>query len=133
MTSTKKSFPLPRDIAARILIRIGAPALPYLEKVLSEGSIEQKFEAVDAIGHIAFTSRNLRSEQALWRLLDASKHETLLQWKIIRAFQSFDSDNVQTFLNDTAKTHSDPVFRAEAKRSLSRIRKLSQRSNRTLE
>src|SRR3989339_1201627 len=60
----KKSYPLPRDIAARTIIRIGETALPYLEECLIVGSEAQISEAIDAIGHIAFYSKNSRALNA---------------------------------------------------------------------
>ena len=119
----KKSFPLPRDIVVRIIIRIGDESLPYLEDVLKNGNYEQKAEAIDAIGHIAFNCHDFRSESVL---LDVYKNnnDELLQWKIIRAFQSFYSKEIISIL--TKLSDSDNlIFKEEAKRSLKQIERRS--------
>jgi hypothetical protein len=54
LISIKKSYPLPRDLAARTIIRIGEPTLPFLEEILVSGTYAQKIEVIDAIGHIVF-------------------------------------------------------------------------------
>jgi hypothetical protein len=48
----KKSYPCCRDLAARTLCMIGPDALPALRDVLKSGTIKQKLEAIDAVGHI---------------------------------------------------------------------------------
>lgn len=117
----KKSFPLPRDLAARIIIRIGEPALPCLEEVLFSGAYFQKAEAVDAIGHIAFNYMNFRSELCLMNLLNTVESDELLQWKIIRAFQSFKSKEVEDYLKAVKEKSTNKVLKAEAARSLLQI------------
>jgi hypothetical protein len=116
----KKSFPLPRDIAARIIIRMGNKALPYLEKIISGRSSGSKTEAIDAIGHIAFNSGDTGSEKMLIDLYNENEDE-LIRWKIIRAFQSFDGHFATAILKGMTKS-KNVIFREEAKRSLKRIK-----------
>ncbi len=123
----KVSFPLPRDIVARVIIRIGEAALPALENVLRSGTYCQKLEAVDALGHIAYTSHNLRSEACLHALLRQEPSE-LLEWKVIRAFQSFTSQRVQHYLSTVAAGSENKVLVAEARRSLERISSRAERA-----
>ena len=120
----KKSFPLPRDIAARVIIRIGEPALPYLEEVLAEGTYTQKLEAIDAIGHIVYNCKQFRSEKYLHDLLREEGNDELLKWKIIRAFQSFHSEEIVDFLKNIIDRNDILVLTSEAERSLNRIEKL---------
>lgn len=119
----KKSYPLPRDLAARIIIRIGEPALPYLEEILVSGTYIQKCEAVDAIGHIAFNYSNFQSENILLSVLSENDHDELITWKIIRAFQSFHSAKIEEYLKGYLNDSRNEVLHAEAKRSLWQIQK----------
>lgn len=122
----KKSYPLPRDIAARIIIRIGPMALPYLERIIETGTIEQKVEIIDVIGHIAFNHNDYRSKNVLLNAYNNTDDE-LLKWKIIRAFQSFDSEEIKIILDELINGNNK-VFREEAKRSLMQIEKRSARN-----
>jgi len=116
----KRSFPLPRDIAARIVIRIGSAALPSLEEVVEHGRRRQMLEAVDAIGHITFTQHDYRSESVLLKLYSSSADE-LMRWKVIRAFQSFVSTGVESVLRAVLAAGGNAVLAAEARRSLDRM------------
>ncbi len=117
----KKSYPLPRDIAARIIIRIGTAAIPELTELLESGTERQIPETIDAIGHISHTFNDSSSEQPLFDLLSKSGDNELIEWKIIRAFQAFTSDRVQRYLTGIISSHSNTVFIKEAQRSLRRI------------
>ena len=117
----KKSYPLPRDLAARIIIRIGETALPSLEKILVSGTYTQKVEAIDAIGHIAFNFNNTRSEESLHRLLNENNNDELIIWKIIRAFQSFCSIKTEELLNSIVDKSNNSILKEEARRSLRRM------------
>ena len=122
----KKSYPLPRDIVARIIIRIGKDVFPFLENVIENGTYEQKVEIIDAIGHIAFNYNDSRSEKVLLNTYNDTVDE-LLKWKIIRAFQSFDSDEIKIIL-EAEKNSSNIILREEAIRSLKQIEKRKSRS-----
>jgi hypothetical protein len=119
----KKSFPLPRDIAARIIIRIGEPALPLLEDILVNGTYIQKAEAVDAIGQIAYNFKNLRSEHSLHNLFNAYSEDELICWKVIRALQSFNSCKTESLLKLIISESGNSIFTAEAERSMKQIQK----------
>lgn len=115
----KKSYPLPRDLAARVIIRMDDAALPYLEDVLRQGQRDVILEAVDAIGHIAFYTKNTRSEAVLLDLFDRPSTDDLLRWKLVRAFQSFPSAKVRELLEEIIQHNENPIMRCEALRSLS--------------
>ncbi len=114
----KRNHPLPRDLAARTLIRIGEHALPLLQHALQDGDARQVREAVDAIGHIAFYTGNQNAEASLISLYFASTDDVVLQWKIIRAFESFSSASVLAILKDVIQNHPLAALRWEAVRSL---------------
>jgi HEAT repeat protein len=117
----KKSYPLPRDLAARTIIRIGQPALPFLEKVVSTGDRDSLLEAVDAIGHIAFYTKDIRSESVLLTAFDRYRSDTIVCWKIVRAFQSFPTDRVSLLLGGIICRDERPELRWEAVRSLGQL------------
>jgi hypothetical protein len=54
-------------------------------------------------------------------LLNKNKENEFMVWKVIRAFQSFNSKDVMDILNDTVKICKNYVIIAEAKRSIKRI------------
>ncbi len=119
----KKSFPLPRDIVARILIRLGPSVLPYMEDVLKKGEYSQKLEAIDVIGHVGQNNRDSGVEEYLLSFYETHKNDPLIKWKCIRAFQSFHSDEVMKILKGLMKEEKDEVLRKEAERSIDRINK----------
>lgn len=114
----KKSYPLPRDLAARAIIRLGVPALPLLEEVLDKGERIQQIEAVDAIGYIAFYHKDYRSEPVLLDSYRKRPSDLVLRWKIVRAFQSYPSEVVRGVLGDLILNDEQPEIRWEAVRSL---------------
>ncbi len=53
----KSSYPLPRDIVARILIRLGKPIINDLMRCIEGEPNEKKIEqAIDVLGHVSYTS-----------------------------------------------------------------------------
>lgn len=120
----KRSFPLPRDLAARVLIRAGTPALPFLERVVQDGEPFQAREAVDAIGHIALTTMDTRSERVLITAFRSASNDPILRWKLIRAFRSFSSPDTREILMDVILNDSHPELRWEAVRSLGLMKEI---------
>jgi HEAT repeat protein len=114
----KKSYPLPRDIAARTLIKIGPPALKPLEAVVLGNERASVLESIDAIGHIAFYTGDLRSEAVLRSAYQKYQADPVVTWKIVRAFQAFPSENVRGLLETILASNPYPALRWEAVRSL---------------
>lgn len=119
----KTNYPLPRDIVARILIRIGECVLVPLEEVCRTGKLTAISEAIDAIGFIAFYSQNYSSLPSLWGLLQQYPDHPLIFWKVIRAFESYPDPEVIAFLKKCIVENELPEIRAEARRSLNQIKK----------
>lgn len=85
----KDSYPLPRDIVSRILIRVGSPALPYLLPVLAEKGSESVSEAVDAVGFICFYNYQAEVYDKLVECFQNNIANDLIKWKIFRAMSAF--------------------------------------------
>jgi HEAT repeat protein len=114
----KRSYPLPRDIAARILIRMGLPVLKKIEPILQTRERLKKLEAIDVIGHI---SNQFATDQCLATLLAlyvASKDDDLIQWKIVGSFQAFPHQQVTDILMHVIRNSTVAPLRWEAVRSL---------------
>lgn len=118
----KKSYPLPRDLAVRTIIRIGPVALPFLEDVLQNGERNGRLEAIDGIGYIAFYFKQYPSEPALLAAYPQTETDPVMRWKIIRAFQSFPSNQVREILIAIIRDGQIPAHRWEAVRSLGQLR-----------
>ena len=119
----KKNYPLPRDIIARTLIKIGIPALPYLIEVLHQNNPTRILEAIDAIGYISFYSGNPDAENELLNLLQQNE-DPLVVWKVVRALQAFPGLKVENTLKKYCQSTNLPQHRWEAERSLNQINRL---------
>jgi hypothetical protein len=117
----KNSYPLPRDIAARTLIRIGETALPQLFKVLNGDEQPKISEAIDAIGFICFKNPHPEYLGELKTCYRKHSNSELIRWKLIRAMSSF-PDSYQ-FLQDRFADETQPVIKQEIKRSLDKHQK----------
>jgi hypothetical protein len=118
----KKSYPLPRDIIGRILIRIGPRVFPELKKILLENKNHvQIYETIDIIGHITWNYKDYSLENTLVEYYKKQKDNEFMEWKIIRAFQSFKSNEIKILLENIIKTHKNKIIIEEAKRSIKRI------------
>ncbi len=117
----KKNYPLPRDIAARTLAKIGPSALPHLEDVVVGNDRVKISEAIDAIGCIAWKSKVTSSLNPLKECLLRHKADSVIHWKIIRAFQSFPEDSVIYYLRSVAAKSDRKQLIWEAHRSLTQI------------
>ncbi|MFA6506764.1 MAG: hypothetical protein WCT14_11720 [Treponemataceae bacterium] len=123
----KKSFPLPRDVVGRIAIRFGPIVFKYLDTAFIERDVSVLSEAIDIIGHVTYAYKDYSMENKL--IEEYSKvNNLLIEWKLIKAFQSFNSEEVigklETIICDERK---DIILRREAERSLLRIKERNPR------
>jgi len=119
----KKGYPLPRDIAARVIIRMGRDVLKYYKTRLENYEETKLLEIIDLIGHITYTTRDYVLEEDLIGLYRTKRNE-LIRWKLIRAFQSFNSIKIIEILKNENE-NSNEIIRKEALRSMDRIKKRS--------
>ena len=117
----KKTYPIARDIAAKILCGIGPDALPYLKEIIKNGNMEQKLEAIDAVGYITFHFGIYSCEQILIDLLQTEKPDSILRWKVIRAMWGFKSNRIRKILENIIADENNFLIQNEAKRSLNII------------
>ncbi|WP_010205312.1 hypothetical protein [Salinibacterium sp. PAMC 21357] len=119
----KTSYPLPRDIVARILARMGPVVLPPLIAAVVDGSRTQAVEAIDAVGFLCFysaatTTDRLAALHALTEKLRGNPDDELMQWKIARALESFNHPDATLILELIVEENANPVIVQEAQRSL---------------
>lgn len=117
----KRSYPLPRDIAARTLCEIGEPAIKPLLKCIANDNEIQISEALDAIGFISYYNHNNTALETIIKMIEIYKENDLIVWKLLRALQAFDGEEVISILDKYAE--SDILqHRLEAERSIAQIR-----------
>lgn len=117
----KDSYPLPRDIAARTLSRIGTPALPELQDTLNSVDPGQLSEGIDAIGHICFHAHQPNIFEPLKSCFVRNSTNDLIKWKIIRAVSAFPES--LDFLKEELADCFNPRIAREIERSSRLIRK----------
>jgi hypothetical protein len=112
----KNNYPLPRDIAARTLVRIGTEALPDLLRTLNSDNLSILSEAIDAIGFICFYKPQSNLFLLLKKCFYRNQDSDLIKWKIFRAMSAF-SESV-SFLKEQQKKTSNEYLLIEIRRSL---------------
>lgn len=117
----KDSYPLPRDIASRTLIRIGKPAIPKLLEALDTNDKSILSELIDTIGHINFNTNITNLYEPLKTCFNTNEKDNLIQWKIIRAFSGIPES--KAFLNTLLTRVNHERLRIEIQRSLRLIEK----------
>jgi HEAT repeat protein len=117
----KWSYPLPRDIAARTICKIGNSILVDLNNILESGAKKQIYEVIDAIGFISFYSENKLSFEVLKKSLQQYGNDEVIKWKITRALSAFKNKKSETILLGILTTNKKPSLKWEAIRSLGLI------------
>lgn len=120
----KDSYPLPRDIVGRILIRIGVPVIPEILNNFAELSHQQILEAIDVLGHISFYTKNNEALPLLLNLYTENKDDMIMRWKLIRSFSAFCSQIVISILKKEIAENKADALVWEAERSLRLLSKL---------
>ena len=117
-TFKKLSYPLPRDIVIRTIVRMGKETLPLLRSTLLTASGEIVREVVDAIGHISFYSKDTESLPLLIDIVRRFPKDCVIEWKVIRALQAFPQKESIDMLNHCVTKSTNDAIRDEARRSL---------------
>lgn len=112
----KKSFPLPRDLVARVLIRMGPVAVPALVKVMESGAATQVSEALDALGYLSFYTPPINAFDHFLQCYQRFHHHPLMVWKIVRAMSA--CDEAREFLENLHATSQHIGIKREVDRSL---------------
>jgi len=117
----KDNYPLPRDIASRILAHIGKIALSGLLNNLEKLDVKQLSEAIDAIGFICFYDYCPYTYDVLKKCYLQNSENKLIKWKIIRAFSGFPES--ERFLDKEKKNLQNARLLKEIERSILLIKK----------
>lgn len=112
----KDSYPLPRDIAARTLVRMGLVAVPALLEALENGDVKRVSEAIDAIGFINFYETVPECYEHILTCYRLHKKHELIRWKCIRAMSG--CAEAEDFLLELQKVETHPIMKFEIERSL---------------
>lgn len=114
----KTSYPLPRDIAARTICRLGSIAISPLENFIkTSNNIKAIAQAIDAYGHIIYSKKLARSSSIFQVLHEKYNNNDFLKYKIIRSLSCIHDKWAEIFLLDAIQTGSNGL-RLEALRSL---------------
>ena len=119
----KWNYPLPRDIAARTITKIGESALELLNESLPILERISLSEAIDAIGFISFYSKNQLAFKTIKNLVNQYKNDDLITWKLIRSLQAFPNQESIKLLDYYRLNHPQQIICLEAEHNLEQIQK----------
>lgn len=115
----KKSYPLPRDIISRILIRMPISILEELI-MLSEGLDKKGMrEFIDVVGHLSFQHNNTDAYQYIMKWFWQYEDDDVIRWKIYRACSAFKQS--EKFLAERKAKETNDMIISEIERSLSAV------------
>ena len=114
----KVSYPLPRDIAARTICRLGIVAILPLENFIkSSKDMNALAQAIDAYGHIVYSNKIKCSSSPLQELYERHPKNDFLKYKITRCLSGIHDEWAKSFLLEIIQTGCKGL-RLEALRSL---------------
>lgn len=119
----KDSYPLPRDIVARILVNIGISVIPDLINNFKTFTHIQILETIDVLGHISFYTKDKNCLPLLLKLYAENEDDSIIRWKLLRSFSAFDNEAVKSILKKVMKESKIQSYIWEAERSLRLIKK----------
>ncbi|NQY43012.1 MAG: hypothetical protein HRT87_06710 [Legionellales bacterium] len=117
----KNNYPLPRDIIARSICKIGNIAIPVLLNKLDTNNSKQLSEGIDALGYISYYQKNYQAKDYILKLTTQYNNNPLIMWKLIRALQAFPCKDVVKYLLNIAQKTTNKQLIWESKRSLQQI------------
>ncbi|WP_099974381.1 HEAT repeat domain-containing protein [Lactobacillus terrae] len=125
-TSGKKTYPIARDICARILQKMDEIAVYEICTNIQNNKLDnsQISESLDVLGYCIFHNSLLGNEDVLKTIVNQTRSEdSVCKWKAIRALSSFkDNDFVENYLTDLLDKENSDIINSEIERSLKFIR-----------
>lgn len=124
VVSKKKSYPLPRDIIARILSKMDSSVFSVLIDSILNLSSSQLSELIDAIGFMVFYNKELATDKNLDKiiiLLDSFSDNEIIIWKITTCLSSFSLKKSKNSLIYIKNNFNNEIIQNEVKRSLNLI------------
>ncbi|WP_052290595.1 hypothetical protein [Methanococcus vannielii] len=122
--SKKVSYPLPRDIIARVLCKMNTKILGVLLNNINFNDEKKISELIDAIGFLVFYNIELSKMENLKPILDImnrySKNK-LIMWKCTICLSAFPLNKSINVLEYILTNNNDEIIIKEAKRSLKLI------------
>ncbi|WP_300370403.1 hypothetical protein [Brachyspira sp.] len=121
--SSKKSYPLPRDIIARTLAKMDITIFNLLLEILATDDLIKIYEIIDAIGYMAFHNESLQNKKNLKyiiNLMNKYKDDKLLIWKCLTCLSAFNIEESKDILNKFLNEYNnEDILFLQAKMSLS--------------
>ncbi len=120
--SKKKSYPLPRDLIARMLGNMDKEVFPSLVDAIDKVDKNILSELIDAIGFMVYKNKELSTVENLQIINDIIKdnvYNELILWKCALALMSFPFEESIFILNEML---DNKKLEAQAKRSISLIK-----------
>ena len=125
ITSKKKSYPLARDIIARILAKTNPKYISIFYETLKNGTPQQQKEILDSIGYMIFYNPVLASIQNLQSIINTllNASDDIIKWKCLTVLSAFNLKENIDFLIDYTNKETNKKLLQEAQRSLNIIKK----------
>ena len=117
----KRSYPLPRDLAARTLTKLGIIAIPELIKTIKSNDGFETQQAIDALGSIVNRTNDKSSLPVILNALTNYSTNEITTWKIVRALSGFKFIEAISPLLLILQSRSEAAIRWEAIRSIGQI------------
>ncbi|MCD4780643.1 MAG: hypothetical protein K8S27_08880 [Candidatus Omnitrophica bacterium] len=118
----KVSYPLPLDIAARTICRLGHVGILPLEHFIEFSKKEKAIaQAIDAYGHILYSNKIERPSSTLQKLSEKYSENNFLRYKITRCLSGFHGEWAKEFLLETLRKGCGGL-KLEALRSLTLLK-----------
>lgn len=122
--SARSTYPVPRDVIARILWKMDVSIFPLLVEYLEKDDFDiiKKRELIDSIWYIVFHNSCLQENDKLTRIVRAlSKYDDkILFWKSLIMLSAFKNPLAKTILLEMTKDndYKEKIFKDEVKSSL---------------
>lgn len=123
--SKKVSYPIPRDIVARILGKMNSNYFPIIISILKNNDILKISEVIDAIGYMIFYNKKLDNTEnfnMIKTILEKYKKNDIIVWKCIMCLSAFSLEENKEYLNFLKNRYKSELINLEIDRSLKLIK-----------